>query len=93
MNYRHMLMSAMLTLLMVNVGCSKSEANSTDQAAAHSAVNHEAAPGATTAPAAKKDCTADDSCPAFTLAWSEYPSWPLFQVAHERGFLNGEEGK
>ena len=29
----------------------------------------------------------------FSLAWSEYPSWSTFGVAHELGLLDGKEGK
>lgn len=29
----------------------------------------------------------------FSLAWSEYPSWSTFGVAHELGLLNGKEGE
>ena len=31
--------------------------------------------------------------PAFSLAWSEYPSWSTFGVAHEVGLINGKQGK
>ena len=31
--------------------------------------------------------------PAFSLAWSEYPSWSVFGVAHEFGLVNGAAGK
>lgn len=31
--------------------------------------------------------------PSFTLAWSEYPSWSVFGVAHEMGLIDGDEGK
>lgn len=31
--------------------------------------------------------------PTFTLAWSEYPSWSVFGVAHELGLVDKEEGK
>jgi len=34
-----------------------------------------------------------DEVPAFSLAWSEYPSWSAFGVAHEFGFINGREGE
>lgn len=34
-----------------------------------------------------------DEVPAFTLAWSEYPSWSVFGVASENGLINGEQGK
>jgi NitT/TauT family transport system substrate-binding protein len=30
--------------------------------------------------------------PTFTLAWSEYPSWSVFGVAHEMGLLDAAEG-
>jgi len=42
-------------------------------------------PGATTPTGGSK--------PAFTLAWSEYPSWSVFGVAHMKGIINGAEGK
>jgi NitT/TauT family transport system substrate-binding protein len=31
--------------------------------------------------------------PSFTLAWSEYPSWSTFGVAHEVGIIDGKKGK
>lgn len=31
--------------------------------------------------------------PSFTLAWSEYPSWSIFGVAHEMKLIDGAEGK
>lgn len=31
--------------------------------------------------------------PSFSLAWSEYPSWSTFGVAHEYRLINGREGK
>ena len=30
---------------------------------------------------------------SFTLAWSEYPSWSVFGVAHEEGLINKEPGQ
>jgi ABC-type nitrate/sulfonate/bicarbonate transport system substrate-binding protein len=30
---------------------------------------------------------------SFSLAWSEYPSWSTFGVAHELGLLNGKAGE
>lgn len=33
------------------------------------------------------------AAPKFTLAWSEYPSWSVFGVAHSQGLLDGAEGK
>lgn len=35
----------------------------------------------------------DEPPPSFTLAWSEYPSWSVFGVAHEMGLIDGDEGK
>jgi NitT/TauT family transport system substrate-binding protein len=32
------------------------------------------------------------SAPAFTLAWSEYPSWSVFGVASELGLIDGRKG-
>jgi ABC-type nitrate/sulfonate/bicarbonate transport system substrate-binding protein len=31
--------------------------------------------------------------PTFSLAWSEYPSWSVFGVAHEFRLIDGREGK
>ena len=31
--------------------------------------------------------------PVFSLAWSEYPSWSVFGVAHEKGLINGKRGQ
>ena len=31
--------------------------------------------------------------PSFSLAWSEYPSWSTFGVAHELGLINGKKGE
>jgi NitT/TauT family transport system substrate-binding protein len=31
--------------------------------------------------------------PVFSLAWSEYPSWSVFGVAHEQGLIDKAEGK
>lgn len=36
---------------------------------------------------------AGGSTPSFSLAWSEYPSWSVFGVAHEMGLIDGDEGK
>jgi NitT/TauT family transport system substrate-binding protein len=33
------------------------------------------------------------AAPSFSLAWSEYPSWSVFGVAHEMGLIDGDEGK
>jgi ABC-type nitrate/sulfonate/bicarbonate transport system substrate-binding protein len=44
-----------------------------------------AGPGATS--------TVSSAKPVFSLAWSEYPSWSVFGVAHEKGLINGEQGK
>jgi len=32
------------------------------------------------------------AAPVFSLAWSEYPSWSVFGVAHELGLVDGAEG-
>lgn len=34
-----------------------------------------------------------ESPPVFSLAWSEYPSWSVFGVAHEKGLVDKAEGK
>ena len=40
----------------------------------------------------KPSAGGDDTKPAFSLAWSEYPSWSVFGVAHEKGLIDGAEG-
>jgi ABC-type nitrate/sulfonate/bicarbonate transport system substrate-binding protein len=37
--------------------------------------------------------TAIAASPSFSLAWSEYPSWSVFGVAHEVKLIDGGEGK
>jgi NitT/TauT family transport system substrate-binding protein len=34
-----------------------------------------------------------EDAPSFSLAWSEYPSWSVFGVAHEMGLVDGDKGK
>lgn len=36
---------------------------------------------------------AAENYPSFKLAWSEYPSWSVFGVAHKFGLIHGAEGK
>ena len=36
---------------------------------------------------------AGGDAPSFSLAWSEYPSWSAFGVAHEFKIINGKEGQ
>lgn len=43
--------------------------------------------GETAAPAEEKPAG------PFKLAWSEYPSWSVFDVAHSKGYIDGAEGK
>ncbi len=33
------------------------------------------------------------AAPSFSLAWSEYPSWSVFGVAHGQGLIDGREGR
>jgi NitT/TauT family transport system substrate-binding protein len=54
--------------------------------------------GCPTAPSGKSTDTAKGTgsagnLPSFSLAWSEYPSWSVFDVASQRGLINGEKGK
>ena len=35
----------------------------------------------------------NDDLPVFSLAWSEYPSWSVFGVAHEKGLIHKDEGE
>jgi hypothetical protein len=47
----------------------------------------------TPAAAGKKKVEKPKTYPAFSLAWSEYPSWSAFGVASEVGIINGKKGK
>jgi NitT/TauT family transport system substrate-binding protein len=38
------------------------------------------------------ETTAVKEIQTFSLAWSEYPSWSTFGVAHEAGIINGRKG-
>jgi NitT/TauT family transport system substrate-binding protein len=42
---------------------------------------------------AGRDTSVTEIPATFSLAWSEYPSWSVFGVAHEMGLLDAEEGK
>ncbi|PQO40425.1 hypothetical protein DTL21_00345 [Bremerella cremea] len=37
--------------------------------------------------------SSEDKLPEFSLAWSEYPSWSVFGVAHEKGLIDKDAGK
>jgi len=37
--------------------------------------------------------TSGAAAPSFSLAWSEYPSWSTFGVAHEAKLINGNQGE
>lgn len=44
-------------------------------------------------PGCKKDSGPQSTeVPVFSIAWSEYPSWSTFGVAHEVGLINGKKG-
>ena len=43
--------------------------------------------------ARKTGAPAKVTAPVFSLAWSEYPSWSTFGVAHEIQLINGKKGK
>ena len=52
------------------------------------------APGAAGAAGPVDEGTAEGGVASvFSLAWSEYPSWSVFGVAHEKGLLNKDEGE
>jgi len=46
-----------------------------------------------TPPTTQGGTASDANVPVFSLAWSEYPSWSVFGVAHEKGLIDGKEGK
>jgi len=50
-------------------------------------------PSGGTAPRVVDGSASGQTPPVFSLAWSEYPSWSVFGVAHEMGLLDGAEGK
>ncbi|MEN0110775.1 MAG: hypothetical protein AAF805_08630 [Planctomycetota bacterium] len=71
------------TLLAAAVGCGKP------------AMEKPAADSAAAGPKPERPAPEDaaDGTPVFSLAWSEYPSWSVFGVAHERGLVDKAEGK
>src|SRR5690606_32157082 len=40
-----------------------------------------------------KEAEKVNDVPSFSLAWSEYPSWSVFGVAHEARLINGKKGE
>ena len=50
-------------------------------------------PGCEDKPAAPTEDGASAAFPEFSLAWSEYPSWSAFGVAHELKLINGRKGE
>lgn len=44
-------------------------------------------------PAGPSGTSSTQPAPTFSLAWSEYPSWSVFGVAHELGLINGAAGE
>jgi NitT/TauT family transport system substrate-binding protein len=48
-------------------------------------------PTANPTPTSASNAPAD--MPSFSLAWSEYPSWSVFGVAHRRKLIDGAKGK
>ncbi len=67
------------SLSVALIGCNTQQAGAWGAAARRST----AAPGGTT----------EAGKPVFTLAWSEYPSWSVFGVAHAKKLINGAEGQ
>ena len=78
----HLLVACLTVALVVCGGCKKGETGgggaTTSDGGAISGGGGDAGSGDT---------------PTFSLAWSEYPSWSIFGVAHEMGLLDGDEGK
>jgi NitT/TauT family transport system substrate-binding protein len=68
-----------LLIALVCSGCG----NSSSAQQSNSPANSGTESGSTKTPA---------GVPTFSLAWSEYPSWSTFGVAHETGMIDGKEG-
>ena len=47
----------------------------------------------TSPPQTTGGASAAEAAPAFSLAWSEYPSWSVFGVAELKGIINGKAGQ
>jgi NitT/TauT family transport system substrate-binding protein len=77
--HRRALPLAAATLAAVLAGCGKSDTARTDGAAP-------AAPASTVV-------STPAGTPSFSLAWSEYPSWSVFGVAHAFRLIDGAKGK
>lgn len=83
--------SISLACWLTLAGCGKDPKPAAEAApAAAAAPAAPAAPAAAAAPAAPAAEPAKP--PVFSLAWSEYPSWSTFGVAHELGLVDGKEG-
>jgi NitT/TauT family transport system substrate-binding protein len=70
-------LSCVISLALILIGCGEQSSNP---------------PASAGAPAAGQS-TAGGATPAFSLAWSEYPSWSVFGVAAEAGLIDTAEGK
>ena len=86
------LLCATAAWTLVLAGCNKEAKPATEPAAAPAATGDPAAPPAGAPTAAAAAPAAPTALPVFSLAWSEYPSWSTFGVAHELGLLDGKEG-
>ncbi len=82
---RPYLVISLLSMLAFLAGCSKSESSAER--------TNGSAPATGTTNIPPRVAVDEGPAPVFSLAWSEYPSWSVFGVAHELGIINGEEGK
>lgn len=86
---RHLAVTLGCAGVAIALGCNPAaEQGGGGSATNSSASNSSAADGGSTTSQA-----AGANVPTYSLAWSEYPSWSVFGVAHELGLLDAAAGK
>lgn len=87
--YTHLFAALCLALGLAACG---PQNTATDSAEANEN-SSQSAPNSETSAAAPAEQEKDSGLPTFSLAWSEYPSWSTFGVAHIDKFINGKKGE
>ena len=88
---KHTHLFAALCLAIGLTACGPQTATTTsDSASGDNTSTEDASSGGASTPAEEEK---DSGLPTFSLAWSEYPSWSAFGVAHVDKFINGKKGE
>jgi len=89
LKYTHLFAALCLAVGLTACGPQDSS-TSTDTASTDNTSSEGTSPAETSAAAEEEK---DSGLPTFSLAWSEYPSWSTFGVAHVDKFINGKKGE